>query len=369
MIKNFKQFLFIAGLLLIAAGAQPVGAAFWQWSTTPASNATADPNINWAEGMSPSSVNDSARAMMAALAVRNKDLGLAGLDLTNPAAIVASTNTGYPNIAALNGQLIIAQSTSAATNSAGATINVDSVGALPLYQGTSPVPAGLIEDRGVYSFICYSSNSRCYLVDNHANPYNVPLGSILWSTLSTPPNANFIVPAGQCISTTTYNAYWVALGSPASGGCPGGQFAIVDMGGRVAAALDTLPGFSAKNRLTSSSAGCGTAMTAVGAVCAGGLEFYTLLTANLPPYTPVGSVSTPSITNPTGSVLATNGTINNTPLNGGPASVAPLSSTSWFAASLQSSTPLFSGSPQGGTSTAFSKVQPTIGLIPYLRVL
>lgn len=42
--------------------------ALWQWSTTAANNATADPSINWAEGQAPSTVNDSARAMMAAIA-------------------------------------------------------------------------------------------------------------------------------------------------------------------------------------------------------------------------------------------------------------------------------------------------------------
>lgn len=42
--------------------------SLWQWSTTAANNATADPSINWAEGQAPSTVNDSARAMMAALA-------------------------------------------------------------------------------------------------------------------------------------------------------------------------------------------------------------------------------------------------------------------------------------------------------------
>lgn len=39
------------------------------WSTTASSNATADnaSGINWAEGMSPAQVNDSARAMMAVI--------------------------------------------------------------------------------------------------------------------------------------------------------------------------------------------------------------------------------------------------------------------------------------------------------------
>lgn len=42
----------------------------WNWSTTAANNATADPSINWQEGQPPSTVNDSARAMMAAIATQ-----------------------------------------------------------------------------------------------------------------------------------------------------------------------------------------------------------------------------------------------------------------------------------------------------------
>lgn len=41
--------------------------ALYQWSTTPANNATAG-SINWAEGQAPSTVNDSARQMMADVA-------------------------------------------------------------------------------------------------------------------------------------------------------------------------------------------------------------------------------------------------------------------------------------------------------------
>ena len=43
-------------------------AAFKDWSTTAATNSTADATILWSEGQAPSTVNDSARAMMAALA-------------------------------------------------------------------------------------------------------------------------------------------------------------------------------------------------------------------------------------------------------------------------------------------------------------
>lgn len=41
---------------------------FYAWSQTAATNATADTAINWQEGQAPSTINDSARAMMAVMA-------------------------------------------------------------------------------------------------------------------------------------------------------------------------------------------------------------------------------------------------------------------------------------------------------------
>ena len=46
----------------------------YKWSRVAASDATADSSINWQEGQAPSSVNDSARAMMAATAKYRDDI-------------------------------------------------------------------------------------------------------------------------------------------------------------------------------------------------------------------------------------------------------------------------------------------------------
>src|SRR5882757_7545244 len=46
----------------------------FKWSKTPVNNATADSTVNWAEGMAPSAVNDSARAEMAAVAKWRDDI-------------------------------------------------------------------------------------------------------------------------------------------------------------------------------------------------------------------------------------------------------------------------------------------------------
>ena len=51
-----------------------------RWSRTAISNATADPDINWQEGQLANTINDSARAVMAAIAAFRDDL--AGLTVT-----------------------------------------------------------------------------------------------------------------------------------------------------------------------------------------------------------------------------------------------------------------------------------------------
>jgi hypothetical protein len=63
----------VSAAALFASGVGLTVASVYDWSTTPASNSTADPGINWAEGMLPSAVNDSARATMAAIAAFLRD--------------------------------------------------------------------------------------------------------------------------------------------------------------------------------------------------------------------------------------------------------------------------------------------------------
>lgn len=76
------------------------------WSTTAASNATADPTVNWSENQAASTVNDSARAMMASVAVwyallkggmiTSGTVGgtAAAITLTNATSTVAARSAG-----------------------------------------------------------------------------------------------------------------------------------------------------------------------------------------------------------------------------------------------------------------------------------
>src|ERR1700757_768398 len=108
---------------------------FWSWSKTAASNATADSTINWAEGQSPSSVNDSARAMMARAAEWRDDVsGTITTGGTSTAYTVAS-NEGFDTLAHMNGAMIAFVPHT--TNGATVTLAVDGLTAKPLRYGPS----------------------------------------------------------------------------------------------------------------------------------------------------------------------------------------------------------------------------------------
>jgi hypothetical protein len=103
------------------------------WSTTAASNATADPAVNWAEGMAPSAVNDSARAMMASVAKWRDDfygITTAG----SSTAYTISTGSTFATAAAMSGAIftILPHATSGAVP----TLAVDGLTARAINQST-----------------------------------------------------------------------------------------------------------------------------------------------------------------------------------------------------------------------------------------
>lgn len=134
---------------------------FWKWSKTAASNATADSTINWAEGMSPSTVNDSARAEMAALAKYRDDVS--GTVVSTGGSANAYTFTSNQVLTSLTDGFKIAFICSA-TNTGASTINVDSLGAKPLRKvsGTA-LSAGDLVANCVYT-AAYDSGGDEWLI-------------------------------------------------------------------------------------------------------------------------------------------------------------------------------------------------------------
>src|SRR6185369_15745525 len=151
---------------------------FYNWSRVAGSNATADATVNWAEGQSPSSVNDSARAMMASTAAYRDDIaGAIATGGTSTAYTVTSYEV-FDTLAHLNGQLIAF--TPHATNGATVTLNVDGLGAKPLRSAPSvDLPAGVLVQGTPYVALYNSSDAAFYLQNFFSSPYTIPVGGFL----------------------------------------------------------------------------------------------------------------------------------------------------------------------------------------------
>ena len=271
-----KELLKFFVLLVVAIGAGPATGAFWQWSRTASSNGNSDPSINWTEGMPPSVVNDSARAMMARLAEQFADTSGALVTAGGPTAYTVTTTQGFPN-PPNDGQVIGV--TFNVSSSASPTLSVDGGTAYAIASQQS-VPASVVS--GVPYTMTYNAATTAWILRGGGAGGNIPLGGIVAYTGTTVPSPNFVFANGQCLSTGAYSVYWAFIGSPAPGPCSAGYFQVIDLRGFVVAGLDTMPGNSAAGRLTSAGLGCGTSMTVVGAACPNGSESRVLTLAQMP---------------------------------------------------------------------------------------
>jgi hypothetical protein len=157
-------------------------------------------------------------------------------------------------------------------------------------------------------------------------------------------DANLTVSTGRGASA---NADWVANKT----------IVLPDWRGRAISALDDM-GNTAAGRLTATY--FGTAATVLGAASTA-LESKTLATANLPPYTPAG-------TNASG---AASFTYSGASMQTGTTFVAGVGIQSSGGSTVVNTTftqPTFTGTAQGGVSTPFSIVQPTMLATVYLKL-
>lgn len=249
----------------------------WRWSQTSATNASADPTINFAEGQAPSSVNDSARAMMAATAKFRDDIaGAIATAGTSTAYTVASFSV-FDSLAHMDKQMIAF--VPHATNGATVTLNIDGLGAKPLRSAPSiELLAGTIIQGTPYVATYNNTDGAFYLRNFFGNPYNIPLGGGMDYWLPTAPNSSFVFPFGQAISRTTYATLFAAMGSTYGSGDGSTTFNLPDKRGRVSATPDNMGGGSDPSRLASGSlAGV---RNSIGG--AGGADTITLSTAQIP---------------------------------------------------------------------------------------
>lgn len=159
-----------------------------------------------------------------------------------------------------------------------------------------------------------------------ANADTALLFTFLWNA-----DANLVVSGGRGVS-------------PAADYSANKTIALPDFRGRALAGLDDM-GNSAAGRLTATY--FGTAATVLGA--AGGGQSATLLTANLPPYTPSGSITPATVS--TGN--AGTGTV-----GGGTGSIPNSSGT----------VTSFTGAAQGGVSTPVAVASPAMLITLYVKL-
>ena len=253
--------------------------AFWSWSKTAASNATADATINWAEGQSPSSVNDSARAMMARAAEWRDDVsGTIATGGTATAYTVAS-NQGFDTLAHLNGAMIafVPHTSCGAT----VTLNVDGLGAKPLR--TSPgveLQSGMLIQGTPYVATYSNADGAFYLRGFYALPYAIPIGGLLPYVGASAPNSSFALPSGQAINRTTYAALFSLISTTFGTGDGSTTFNLPDLRGRAIFGLDNKGG-SAASRITV--AGGNFDGTVLGGT--GGAQNHTLTMPEIPSHT------------------------------------------------------------------------------------
>jgi len=135
---------------------------WWKWSTTAASNASSDSTINWAEGQSPSSVNDSARAEMAANAKYFADHAGSLLTGGTATAYTLTSNGVFDTLAHMSGFGFKVRFHAA--NGAAATLNVDGLGAKALQAASgTALTAGVIAANSVWD-VTYDNSIPAFIV-------------------------------------------------------------------------------------------------------------------------------------------------------------------------------------------------------------
>ncbi|CBI76843.1 putative phage protein [Bartonella clarridgeiae 73] len=140
--------------------------SIYDWSLVAAENARADEIINWAEGQPPSSVNDSARAMMQRVKEYLSDIGgTVEVKFTKTAEEEENKNktsihltTKVPYAAYQNG--IVLRFKAQETNVGATSVVLNQLSSQLIYKGTQeglkPLTGGEMQKGGLYELIYYS---------------------------------------------------------------------------------------------------------------------------------------------------------------------------------------------------------------------
>lgn len=250
----------IAALLAAFVGYHtlPASATLFTWDQNAADNATADNTVNWSEGQSPGSVNNSARAMMAAIAKWRDDM--AGVKPSNAQIEVGGTASAYTlstnqSLTSLtNGFTVTFKVGTGLTNVEGVTLAVDGLAAKNISSVAGEnLEAGVLVAGSLYTVSYHQPDDEWILHGFYTGSSDAtPAGVIQDYAGDTAPDG-YLLPAGQAVSRTTYDDLFAAIGTTYGAGDESTTFNLPDLRGRVVAGKDDMNG-SAANRLTSGSA-------------------------------------------------------------------------------------------------------------------
>jgi microcystin-dependent protein len=196
------------------------------------------------EGMSPSGVNDTIRAVMGAL---KRWFNWSSPRVTAGSTTAYTLTYGVAPGALADGMTHLVQFH--ATNGAGATLNVNGLGAKPLYAYSAgawyQAPPAFF-DVATVCRIVYDAGSGAYRL---LMPGAVPTGTVVPFAGSVAP-AGYLLASGQAVSRTNYPGLFAVISTIYGIGDGSTTFNVPDLRGFVVAGKDNMGGFNA-NRLSS----------------------------------------------------------------------------------------------------------------------
>lgn len=161
------------------------------WSQTAATNATADSAVNFAEGMAPSAVNDSARGLMASGAKYRDDTAGTLTTGGTSTAYTLTSNQSFASLTALNGMELTVRFN--ATNGAAPTLAVDSLTAKPIQvSSTVAVGTGVILLNSIWA-VTYDNSAGAFILrgvpasvqDGTVNTASIAANAVTLAKLAT----------------------------------------------------------------------------------------------------------------------------------------------------------------------------------------
>lgn len=254
------------------------------WSTTAGSNATVG-SIDWAEGMAPAQVNNSARAMMADQAdwyrnsaewilrtdtpvyVSATSFKFTGTDLTSIYSVGRRIKLIAPTPGTIYGRI----TASAFVTDTTLTISWDSTSLTN--ETLTSVAVGIVKNASTGQSLDAENIKR-------VREFGMPAGAMVSYGSTTAPSG-WLLCYGQTVSRTTYADLFAAI-STTYGSTDSATFKVPDRRGRVSICLNNLGGSSASTftgLTTLGATGGSKTTTATGSIT---INAVTLAQANLP---------------------------------------------------------------------------------------